>query len=123
MSPFSGGGPSSGLLGGALGGIMMPLMILVALRKAPPGPVKRLMQAGAVSPDTALKPSTAKITRPVELNGAKRKGIVIALPDGRCWVDVRRFRRRRVVGAVILVISIAIAIEIAWLAARALGVL
>jgi hypothetical protein len=116
MSPFSSGGGQFGLLGG----MMLPVMLLVALLKAPPGPVRRLIQAGAVSPETALKPATAKIARPAELAGARRKGIVVTLPDGRCWVDVPRFRRRRVIGAILLVVAIAVIGEAIWLGVQML---
>lgn len=102
---------------------MMPLMLLIAIRKAPPGPVQKLMQSGATSPDTALKPGTAKITRPIELTGAVRKGIVVALPDGRYWVDVPRFKRRRLIVAILLAVAVGVTAEVAWLALRGLGIL
>ncbi len=106
-----------------LGGLIMPISVLLAIRKAPPGPVKRLMLAGAVSPETALKPSTAKITRPIELAGPARRGIVVALDDGRYWVDVRRFKRQRLIMAIILGVVLAVAAEGAWLFLRSSGIL
>lgn len=92
----------------------MPISILLAMRKAPPGPVKRLILAGATSPDTALKPATAKITRPFELAGPIKRGIVVVLPDGRHWVDVRRYRRRRWITAIAIGVTLALLAEGAW---------
>jgi hypothetical protein len=106
--------PPTGGTFGMLGGLIMPISVLIALRKAPPGPVRRLMNAGATSPDTALKPSTAKITRPVELSRALRQGVVIALPDGRYWVDATRYRRRRIALAVVIGVVLAACAEGAW---------
>lgn len=113
MSPIP--TPTGGGAFGMLGGLMMPITVLLALRKAPPGPVKRLLLAGAVSPETALKPSTAKITRPIELNGPTKRGIVVAMPDGRFWVDVPRFKRQRMIWAIALGLVLAVVAELAWL--------
>lgn len=106
--------PTNGGTFGMLGGLMMPIAILIALRKAPPGPVKKLILAGATGPETALKPTTAKIARPVELEGPCRSGVVVALPDGRYWVDVPRYQRRRWRFAIGIAVLLAIIVEAAW---------
>jgi hypothetical protein len=107
--------PMNGGSFGILGGLIMPISVLIALRKAPPGPVQRLIIAGATSPETALKPATAKIVRPIELARAVRLGIAIALPDGRYWVDVKRYRRRRLIVALIVGALLGLVAEGAWL--------
>jgi hypothetical protein len=93
-------------------------MLLLALRNQPPGPVGRLMKIGAISPDTAVRPSTAKIARSYELNGPVRSGLVVMLPDGRCWVDVPKVKRRRWMIAIIAAVIVAVLAELLWLFLR-----
>ncbi len=106
--------PPTGGTFGMLGGLIMPISVLIALRKAPPGPVKRLINSGATSPETAMKPATAKIARPIELTPAVRSGVVIALEDGRYWVDVRRYRKRRLVTALVIGLMLGLLGEALW---------
>ena len=88
-----GTGAAGGL--GALGVIIMPLGIAAMLLKQPPGPVKKLVKAGAISPETARRCETLDIPRPFVLEPAMRRGVVHRTEDGRYWVDLDRARRVR----------------------------
>ena len=121
MPGQSGGAGGGGF--GALGGLVLVVSLMISMRKMPPGPVGKLMQSGAVSPETALKPTTAKIARPHELVPGVRSGIILELDDGRCWVDVAKLKRRRVRTAIVLAITLAVVAEGAWLALRSMRVL
>lgn len=100
---------------------MLPISLILAWRKRPPGPVGALIRAGAIGPSVALKPKTAGITRPGDLDRFIRSGTVQVLADGRVWVDLAEVRRRRrrwmvAAGAIGLVAALAI-----WWAIRAAG--
>jgi len=106
---------SSGPTGGgfaALGAIAGPaMMLIIALQK--PGPVKTLLRAGAVSPETARKVSTLGLSPP-PLAPLIRAGVVVEEEDGRVWLDVARARRRQwrlgaIIGACVLLVGIAVA--------------
>ena len=110
---MSGGSELGGGLG-ALGALIAPLGIAAMLLKQPPGPVGRLIAAGAVSPDTARRAASVEIPRTYVLEPAIKRRIVHRTDDGRYWVDVarnRRFRRRvaATAGAVVLLLLI-----VAW---------
>jgi hypothetical protein len=87
--------PGAGTFG-ILGGLLLPLSMVLAWRKGPPGPVGALLRAGAVDRDVALKPKTAGIVRPGDLDRFVRSGVVHADADGRYWVDLAALRRRRI---------------------------
>jgi hypothetical protein len=110
-------GPGGGGFG-AIGGLIFAVSLLLTMRRQPPGPVGRLVKAGATSPTTALKPKTASIPRPSELAPSIRRGVVVELDDGRCWVDLPRLRRRRLALIAALGIGAAIVLELAWLFLR-----
>lgn len=112
-----------GGMGGAFGGLISVVMVLILMRKSPPGPIGRLIAAGATSPETALKPQTAKIVRLHELDSALQRGLVVRLDDGRCWVDVPKVRRRRWVIIVTIAIAAGLVAEGVYLAARSLHLL
>ncbi|MBX3374753.1 MAG: hypothetical protein KF817_13050 [Phycisphaeraceae bacterium] len=77
-----------------IGLILGPLAMLLGLLRDR-GPAGRFVDAGAISPDTARRPSALGIERPGSLAGLLRAGVLTALPDGRVFVDPGRFRRRR----------------------------
>jgi len=114
--PSQPGGMGGGF--GALGGLVMVLSLMLSMRKMPPGPVGKLMQAGAISPDTAMKPTTAKIIRPHEIAPGVRSGLIRQLEDGRCWVDVPRVKRRRLWTSIAIALTLAVIAECAWLGLR-----
>lgn len=80
---------------GSIGVIMMPAAIVVMMLKQPPGPVAKLIRAGATSPDTARRLESIGVPRPFVVEPALRGGRIVKTADGRYWVDVavnRRFR-------------------------------
>jgi len=68
------------------------MMVLLALQK--PGPVKSLLRAGAVSPESARKITTLGLAEP-PLKPLIRAGVVVREEDGRIWLDQARARRRQ----------------------------
>lgn len=106
---------------GAFGGLVMVVSVVLMLRKQPPSAVGRLIRAGAVAPETAIKPATAGIQRPHELAPAIRRGLVHPLGDGRCWADAARVRRRRWIAAILVALALGVAAEVVWLGLRWLG--
>ncbi len=105
--------PSGGF--GALGGAVFAISILLTMRRQPPGPVGLLVESGATDAETALKPRTAGIVRPDELRSSIKKGVVVQLEDGRCWVDLARLRRRRMKLALVAFLAVMVAIDVIWL--------
>jgi hypothetical protein len=88
------GGAAPGGIG-ALGMLLMPAGIVIMMLKQPPGPVAKLIAAGAVSPETARRSEGLGIPRPFMLEPAMRRRIVYRTQDGRYWVDVVQARRHR----------------------------
>ncbi|HAW94984.1 MAG TPA: hypothetical protein DCX60_01790 [Phycisphaerales bacterium] len=88
LAEFSGGGGG----GMALGLLIMPMSIAALLLRRPSGPIRKLVEAGAVSEETARKPRSVDIPREIALRPYERFGVVRRLSDGRCWVDRRRER-------------------------------
>lgn len=113
--PFGSGG-GGGL--GAMGGLIFGVSLLLSMRRQPPGPIGRLIQSGAVDPEHARRPSTVGIRRPLELKPAIRKGLVVELGDGRCWVDQPKVRRRRIRIAIVAAVAAAVVLEAAFLFLR-----
>jgi hypothetical protein len=112
--PLPGPIPSGPAGGGfaAIGAIAGPaMMVLIALRK--PGPVRTMLRAGAVSPETARKASTLGLTAP-PLGPLIRAGVVIEEDDGRIWLDARRASRRQwrigaLIGACVALVGLVVA--------------
>jgi hypothetical protein len=115
MSP-----PGAGAFG-ILGGLLLPLSLILAWRKRPPGPVGALVKAGAVDPEVALRPKTAGIVRPGDLDRFVRAGIVRAHEDGRVWVDLVELRRRRIRLTVAVGLVVTALVALGWLLARTVG--
>lgn len=110
-----GSGGAGGL--GAIGMFIMPISIAVMLLKQPPGPVSKLLKAGAVDPETARRAERIEIPRPFVLDPFLARGIVHRTKDGRYWVDVgrnRRYRRRLALVAGLVVLSILVAGWLLW---------
>ena len=57
------------------------------------GPVSKFVKAGAISPETARKPSTIQATG--ELDGPIRSGLLVSMGDGRYYVNLEMYRRKR----------------------------
>jgi hypothetical protein len=75
--------------------LLMPAGIVVMMLKQPPGPVAKLIKAGAISPETARRCEGVGIPRAFVLEPGIRRGVVQRTTDGRYWVDVRRSRQVR----------------------------
>ncbi len=83
-------------VGGALSSIGMvagPLVMMITVLRQP-GPVKTLVRAGALSPDTARKATTLGLSEP-PLQPLLRAGVVVREADGRIWLDQPKARRRQ----------------------------
>lgn len=114
-----GTGAAGGL--GALGVLIMPISIAAMMLKQPPGPVKKLVSAGAVSPETARRCEGVGIPRAFVLDPAIRRRVVHRTGDGRYWVDVARatqVRRRTALVAGLVTAALAAA---AWSMLAATG--
>lgn len=114
-----GTGAAGGL--GAFGMVLMPLGIVLMMLKQPPGPVAKLIAAGAVSSETARRCDRVDIPRPYVLDPAIRRRVVHRTEDGRYWVDVARARRLRRRTAITVGLFISAAAALAWTAIFATG--
>ena len=76
--------------------IIAPISVVLLILKNK-GPVVKFAQAGAVSAATARKPATIDVAGPDLLNlpGAVRRGILVSMNDGRYYVDVPVWKRKR----------------------------
>lgn len=75
-----------------IGLVLYPLvpLALVQLRR---GPVSKFYHAGAISPQTARRPTSVDASG--DLRSAVRSGVLVMLDDGRYFVDVAAYQRRR----------------------------
>jgi len=85
----------SGSGGGALKGLgvaILPISIAALLLRRPTGPIRKLIQAGALSETTARRVNGLGIPREDVLRPYKRLRVAHRLKDGRWYVDQRRER-------------------------------
>ena len=115
MSP-----PGAGTFG-ILGGLLLPLSMIIAWRMRPPGAVGALVKAGATDASVALRPKTAGIVRPADLDRFVRAGVVRELDDGRVWVDLAALRRSRVRLTALVGLAATAALVGGWILARTVG--
>ena len=102
-------------VGGALSSIGMvagPLVMMITVLRQP-GPVKTLVRAGALSPDSARKAATLGLSEP-PLQPLLRAGVVVREADGRIWLDQPKARRRQwrialALGAAVTVAALVVA--------------
>ncbi|UCD74560.1 MAG: hypothetical protein JSV91_12320 [Phycisphaerales bacterium] len=97
-----------------LGAIAFPLFVLIMAAKQK-GPVKKFLKAGAISPDTARKLASVEVKGPYYISGALKRGVIVATGDGRYYLDLPVYRRRRTRLLIVLVL-IAVAIVAGGLA-------
>jgi hypothetical protein len=91
--------------------LLFPLFILTMILNRP-GPVTVFRKAGAVSPETARRPSSLKIDNLDLVKDAARKGRLIATGDGRYYVDMPGLKRRqRWIFTALAVVAAAVIIE------------
>lgn len=102
---------------GAIGMIIMPISIAIMFLKQPPGPVSKLIKAGAIDPETARRTKGLDIPRPFILEPALKRRIVQRTSDGRYWVDLhrnRQYRRRLAIVGGVVVFAIGMAGWMLW---------
>ena len=88
--------------------LLFPLMILAMILKQE-RPILIFLKAGAISPETARKPASLAIEKLYLLEGPVKRSVLIALRDGRYYVDTDRHRRvRRRMIALLIVITMVI---------------
>jgi hypothetical protein len=75
-----------------VGSMLYPLIpfAMILLKK---GPVAKFYSSGAISPATARRPQS--IEAKGDLEKAIQTGVLTRLEDGRCFVNVHRYRRKR----------------------------
>ena len=111
-NPFGGSGLGAGL---GLGMLITPIMIASMILRRPASPVRKLIDAGATSPETARKISSLGIPREMLLGPWRRSGVARRLDDGRWYVDLGRervVRRRRLLVVAVLAVILA---SLVWL--------
>jgi len=74
-------------------GVMLYPLVPFAMILLKKGPVAKFYASGAISPETARRPQS--IEAKGDLDGPIQKGMLIRLEDGRCFVNVDRYRRTR----------------------------
>jgi hypothetical protein len=77
-----------------LGLLIMPVSILLLIRKDN-GPVAKFARAGATSPESARRPASLDVQRMFLVQDAVKSGVMVATGDGRFYVDMPIYRRRR----------------------------
>lgn len=102
MSPFDGQGGLGGGMG--LAALIMPISIAAFVLGRPAGPIRKLMKAGALSPETARRARGVGIPREFVLRPYARLGVARRLADGRWYVDPGRDRlvRLGMLGGILL---------------------
>ena len=89
---------------------LLPLGLILAKR----GPVTAFHKAGAISPETARKPVAVQAGG--DLSHAVKKGLLIAVGDGRYYVNTSLLRRhQRRMRVVIVASCMALAAILLWL--------
>jgi hypothetical protein len=89
---------------------LVPLGLILAKR----GPVAAFHKAGAVSPETARKPTA--LGAEGDLDGPLKRGLLVAVGDGRYYVNVKLMRRQRRRFHILLACAmVAIGAVILWL--------
>jgi hypothetical protein len=93
--------------------LMMPAMILGMAIKDP-SPIARYVKAGATTPDTARNPVSLKIRGRYLLKSAIRRGVLIDAGEGRYFVDLNAYRRRRIRFIGVLMATAAVVAAAMW---------
>jgi hypothetical protein len=97
--------------------LIMPASIAVFILSRPSGPIRKLIRAGAISPETARRTKGIDIPREYVLGPYARLGVARRLPDGRWYVDRRRdWQIRCILFLIILVLAAACGLVVwyAW---------
>lgn len=99
-----------------IGLLAYPLFIFLTARQRNSA-ASKFLAAGAVSPETARRPESLAIPRNLGLiNDGVRTGVLVPIGDGRFYVNVPAYRKRRaVVLAVFIGGSVVLAAALAFL--------
>lgn len=95
----------------------------IVLAAKPSGVVGKYRKAGAISLDTARKPASVGVSERRWVDDAVRSGVLVAVGDGRFYVDMvafKRWRRKmlRIFAVVALILASAVSV-LWWLASGA----
>jgi hypothetical protein len=101
-------------MGLKIGILAFPLMIIAMILKQK-GPAAKIMKLGAISPATARKPADLDLRDRYILPDAVKRGVIVKLDDGRYYVDLPTFRRRRRWSIALAVVICAGLVVTAWL--------
>ncbi|HZW08311.1 MAG TPA: hypothetical protein VFF69_00270 [Phycisphaerales bacterium] len=78
-----------------IGMLAYPVFLFLTVRQKNSA-ASKFLAAGAVSPETARRPSTLGIPQTLGLiQSGVRQGVLVAMEDGRYYVNTRVYRRRR----------------------------
>jgi hypothetical protein len=80
-------------------------LFVVAIAASQRGPVGKFLHAGAVSTETARRPSSLDIMYVDTVRSAVKRGILVATGDGRYYVDLHVYRRRQQRMKIVLVVA------------------
>lgn len=78
-----------------LGLLVYPMFVLVLALGRAAGTVSKFVEAGAMSPATARKPSSIDVKHMDHVRKAVKRGALIATGDGRYYVNVPMLERSR----------------------------
>lgn len=100
-----------------LGLLIMPISIAALIFRRPAGPIRKLISAKALSPETARRAHGVGIPREYVLRPYARLGVAKRLDDGRWYVDPRRDRIVRIglCGVIaLLALVLALGVWVSW---------
>ena len=109
-----------GLGGQEMGGLLaliMPISFATMFLSRPSGPIRKLISAGALGPETARRSRAVGIPREDVLRPHRRLGVVVRLEDGRWYVDRRRDRLVRVMtflSILLMAVGLGLVVWLAW---------
>jgi len=99
-----------------LGVILFPLMILAMILKQK-GPVAKFLALGATSAEKARRTPELTMGERYQMPDLVKRGVLIALDDGRYYVDVamhRRRRRRVIIVLAVAAVALVAAVVLLW---------
>ena len=101
---------------GGLLALIMPISFATMFLSRPAGPIRKLITAGALGPDTARRSRAVGIPREYVLRPHQRLGVAVRLEDGRWYVDRRRDRLVRVITFLLILTMAVVLCLVVWLA-------
>jgi len=100
--------------------ILYPL-VSIAIVVAKPGPVGKLAKAKAFSPEMARRPESLEIKNAaITMENPIRSGLIVPTGDGRFYVDLKKYRRRKIsLIATLAIVGVALGAGLLLLETRA----